>query len=158
MSTLRILDRRSSSVLADPGTAKLAYVFLSEFYNLGYLALLIALSRSGSDEEFNDAPISTLLKAVTNIAVVVLGIWVAFEMLRLAGTPYAYFEMRDFASRYGKAPPQFWPLMTKMSREFLCQACLLAAPYVVYMGQRRIHFRGASPRPQDQYEPGGEYS
>ena len=154
MRTSRILDRRSSSILADPGTAELAYVLLSEFYNLGYLALLIGLSCRRSDEELMGAPISTQLKAVAKMAVVVLGIWVAFEMLRLLGTPYAYFQTRDFASQLGKTPPQFLPMMTRMSREFLIQACLLAAPYVVYKSQRRIQLNEDSPRPQDQYEPG----
>ena len=158
MSTLRSLGRRISSVLADPGTAKLVYFFLSEFYNLAYLALLIALSRREGDEGLVDSPISKQLKVMTKIAVVVLGIWVGFEMLRLLGTPYAFFDARDFASRLGKTPPQFWPMMTKMSRECLSQACLLAAPYVVYKGQGRIQLKASSPSPQDQYEPGGEYS
>jgi amino acid permease len=117
-----------------PSTVNQVANLLSECSNLAYVLLLFAFSRQTDDESFSpaDVPVSRFLRFVTKAAVVLYGIWVAFNLVRVVITPYGYAQLRDLELHVGRRPPQLSRMMLEAIRTLLTQACLFIAPYVIY--------------------------
>lgn len=54
----------------------------------------------------------------------------------LALTPYSFVTLRNLALQIGRRPPTFGDLLAEQIRTVLVQACLFAAPYIVYRSLR----------------------
>ena len=158
MSTERILEGHGHTAGPFAGASTLALNLLSDLSNLGYLALLIALSRKNDNRDDSGSPPSRLLRIVTKIAVVALGIGVALALIRIPGAVYAHFSLREQASQNGVTLPPLLPRILKFSQEALSQACLFAAPWVVYKSQSRLDVNKRLPVPRGHSELDGEQS
>jgi hypothetical protein len=79
-----------------------------------------------------DVPASGFLRRVTKVALVLYGIWVAFNLVRVVVTPFNYSHLRIVALQTGRRPPQLGHMMLEVIQMLLSQACLFIAPYVVY--------------------------
>jgi len=95
---------------------------------------VLAFFRQANSELSTDAdvPVSGLLSLTTKIALVVWGLWVAFNLVRLCLTPYNYFHLRNVAFQIGRRPPQLGSMMASATRTLLQAACAFMAPYIVY--------------------------
>lgn len=109
---------------------------LSACSDLTYIVLLFALSRHWDDTSATFAPISSLLRIVSKVAIVVFGICVAFHVGRLVLTPYLHSQLREFAARAGRPVPSLLDLYASVARDLLLQGSLLAAPYIVLKSQK----------------------
>jgi hypothetical protein len=69
---------------------------------------------------------------MTKAVLVIWGLWVAFNIVRVVLTPYSYFQVRDLALQNGQPPPQLSLMMAGAVRTLLEQACLFICPYIVY--------------------------
>ncbi len=101
---ISMLDWRSggASILAvarDPRTLNQVASLLDECSNLAYILLLIAFFRH-ADNESTGAPVPGLLGFVTKAAVILYGIWVAFNLVRLAAIPFIQSYLRHLALNY----------------------------------------------------------
>jgi hypothetical protein len=121
----------------DPRAIGQISTLLAEFSNIAYILLLIAIFRQESDLLEIDVPISRQLNRMTKVAVIACGIVLAAVLLGLALTPYSLFTMRNLALQIGRRPPTFGDLLAERIRNVLVvQACLFAAPYLVYRSLR----------------------
>lgn len=111
--------------------------------NLAYILLLVSMSREASEDPIEQVPVSDLLAAVTKVAVVAWGIWVAFQLVRLAIVIFTYSSFENYANRIGRTPPTLRDMMLEVILTFFSQGSLLAAPYIVW---RSALGRGTSPR------------
>jgi hypothetical protein len=69
---------------------------------------------------------------VTRVAVIAGGLWLAFNVVRLAYVPFIYPQIRSYALYYKRTPPRLWDMMAEAVRFALGQACLFAAPFIVW--------------------------
>jgi hypothetical protein len=114
--------REYTSVLTaapEPWPIARVVTLLTEFSNLPFILLLIALSREATDKPSADVPASRLLSIVTKVAVVGWGLWVAFNLVRVVLTPYTYFELRNYALQIGRTPPHLADMMADAIRTLL---------------------------------------
>lgn len=126
----------------DPRTIGQLSTVFAEFANIAYVLLLIALFRQQSDPPDTEAPTSRLLNRATKAAVIASGLIVFAVLLVLLLTPYTFYTLRKYALQIGRTPPAFLDLFLRQLRTTLQQACLFAAPYIVYRSQRE---RAATP-------------
>lgn len=138
--------RDAGSILFNASTGRLALDLLTQLLGLSYLIPLTALSRRENEELEASLPASDQLKIITKIAVIAQGLSVLLFFVQFIGAPYGHTQTRNYALQMGRTPPPFWPLMLKATRNLLGQACLLAAPLVVYWSQSRA--KGASVQEQ----------
>jgi hypothetical protein len=103
---------------------------LGQLSNFAYILVLVTIYRQV--ERYPQVPSSKLLAIVTRIAVIFYGLWVTFNLIRLALTPYSYSQLRDFALRVGRTPPPFQELVKEAIRAVLMGSCMFAAPYIVW--------------------------
>ncbi len=141
---MEALDWKSgaTSVVAavrDSRTISQVSIVLGELSSLAYILLLLAFFHRANSHRSTEAdvPVSGLLRFVTKLALVAWGLWVAFNLVRLCLTPYAYLQLRSAALQIGRRPPQLGSLMADAIRTLLDQACLFMAPYIVYNGWLR---------------------
>ena len=113
--------------------------------NLAYILLLVSMSREVSEDPIEPVPVSNLLSAVTQVAVIAWGIWVAFQLVRIAIVVFTYASLKQFAYRLSRTSPSLHDMAMDVILTFLTQASLLAAPYIVW---RSGFGRGASPSEQ----------
>ena len=78
----------------------------------------------------------------------------AFNLLRVLALPYVYSQTRDYLISIGRDRPIFADMAKEIVPAFLSQACLWAAPYVVYRSRVRHAaappgIAAASPDPQN---------
>jgi len=118
----------------DPRTINQVANLLGECSDLAYVLLLVAFFRQSDRESVAkmDVPVSGFLRLVTKAAVVAYGIWIAFNVVRLAGIPFlhSYLQSTAFTTRLTLEPLGHW--MLEAAQMLLTQACLFVAPYVVY--------------------------
>ncbi len=124
----------SAAVLAfvrDPRTVNEVAKLLNGCSNVAYILLLVAFFQQSDSEPAvtTDVPPSGFLRRVTKVALVLWGIWVAFNLVRVVVTPLA---IRVAAFKTGRRPPQLGHIMMEVIEMLLTQACLFIAPYVVY--------------------------
>ena len=74
---------------------------LDLFAGFSYVALLISMSREVDEDASAQTPVSDLLRVITQTATVAWGIWVAFQIVRLAGVTFTYSSLKTFAYRDG---------------------------------------------------------
>ncbi len=137
----------------DPRTIHHVGIFLGECSNLAYVLLLVTLFRQSSDELSGRADVfaSRPLRLITKIVVIVWGIWVAFNVLKLAAIPILYPLLQSIALRTRRAPPRLELWVFENAQMLLTQACLSVAPYVIYNSWRRLNEAqdGLQPAPID---------
>jgi len=120
----------------DPRTIVQISTLFAEFSNIAYILLLVAIFRQESDLLEIDVPISRQLNRVAKVAVIAWGIVLAAVLVGLALTPYSFFTLRNLALQIGRRPPTFGDLLVERIRNALVQACLFAAPYIIYRSLR----------------------
>ncbi len=101
-----------------------------------HLAASRSLSRNPGEQSDEDAIVSTLLYVVTKVTVFAWGGWVAFNLLRVVALPYVYSQTRHYLISIGRDRPILADMAKEVVPAFLSQACLLAAPYIVYRSNR----------------------
>ncbi len=116
----------------DPRTIGLVSTLLGELSNIAYILVLIAIFRQTNDPLETGVPISKPLRAVTRVAIISWGLWVAFLVVRVIAMPFVFIQLRTYAFQIGRTPPLLWDMMADAIRTLLIQACLFAAPYIVY--------------------------
>jgi hypothetical protein len=116
----------------DPRTLGQIGTLFAEFSNTAYVLLLVAIFRRESDPLEIDVPISRLLIRATKVAVIAWGIVSVGTLVGLALTPYSFITLRNLALQIGRMPPTFGVLLAERIQSVLAQACLFAAPYIVY--------------------------
>ena len=123
----------------DSRTISQVSTVLAELSVFAYILLLIAFFRQPNTELFTEADVavSRMLGFVTKVTLVAWGIWVAFNLIRVGLTPFAFFRIRSVALQIGKPPPQLASMMALATRTLLEQTCLFVAPYIVYNGSLR---------------------
>ena len=87
------------------------------------------------------APATNLLIGITKLAVVVWGVWVAFQFVRIAVVALTYSQLKQVAFPVGREAPSFRDMTFDIVLTFPSQASLLAAPFVVWrggFGRRRV--------------------
>lgn len=131
------------TVVGDPRTIHLIPTVLQIFGDVAYILLLLALSRQTTDDSSVDVPASSLLRIVTKVAFIAWGLVLIINVGRILLTPYNYFIVRDQAYQVGVTPPTLVDMMVDAIRTLLSQACLFAAPYIVYQSRRE-----PSPEPE----------
>jgi hypothetical protein len=118
------------------GSIPTAAGLLRELSNSAYILLLIALFRDRTIEA-PGTPASRPLRLAAKVASIIYGGWAAHLFVALALSPIAYWQLRDYALQHGIRPPATWTMELNHLRTALSQACLFAAPYVVYSATRR---------------------
>ncbi len=139
-SAMIILDWRSggSAVLTflhDPRTIGQLSFMLVEFSNIAFILILIAIFRQGDHQLDSEVSISNPFRLITNVTVIAWGAVVAINVARLVAMPVIFSQLRDFAVKSGRKPPEFESMMTDVIQTFLSHACFFALPYVVYRSQ-----------------------
>ena len=129
---------------------------LGQLSNFAYILLLVTIYRQVDDERYPQVPSSKLLAIVTRIAVIFYGLWVTFNLIRLALTPYSYSQLRDFALRVGRTPPPFPELVKEAIRAVLMGSCMFAAPYIVWATIRRQRAARPFTDAREEAQGGGE--
>jgi hypothetical protein len=109
---------------------------LSEFSNLACMLVLVAFFRKATGESKLDTPISRLLRLVTKVAVIAWGLWLLFNVVRLPIVAFHDFQLLDSRSVLGPRAAPFGRVLEEI-RSLAGQACLFAAPYIVYKSQRQ---------------------
>jgi hypothetical protein len=108
---------------------------------------LIAIFRQSGDEAFQsgDVSVSRLLIVVTKTALIVWGLWVAFNVVRVGLTPYTY----SLSLQMGRKTPPLSGMMLDAIKMLLNQACFFVAPYIVYNSWLRRDETASSDFPAD---------
>lgn len=136
IAAMRAIDWKTgaASVLTasgDPRTIQNLSFFLNLIGQIGVIMLLAALFRERQEASTADIPISRLLAVLARAAAIGWGLWLAFEIVRLALTPYSYFQLQQYASQIGRTPPRLWDMMARMISEVMETACLWVVPFVI---------------------------
>ena len=98
-----------------------------------YIVLLVTMSREGPEENAAETPPpQDLLVGLTKITVLLWGLWVAFQFVRIIGVVFTYSEVERIALRVRRAPPTLRAMPMDVVLALLSQASLLAAPYIVW--------------------------
>jgi hypothetical protein len=106
---------------------------LGECSNVAAMLVLIALFRQPTEEQSEETvPVSRLLNAATRAAVLLLGLWAAFNLVRLLASPYTYFVVRNVALENRLKPPPLAHIVSRANIEFLASVGQFAAPYIVF--------------------------
>jgi hypothetical protein len=127
--------RGATSVLdppQSPWTISNAGTLVNELSNLAYTLLLVALFRQAGDDSDPDTPVLKALRLTAKVAVIAWGIWLGFILVRMGVTPFVYHALRERALRAGVTPPRLGNILGEIIRQFLSQACLFTAPFIVY--------------------------
>lgn len=98
--------------------ATMPKMLLSDLATLACVLLLIAFFSGGTDRSPADAPVSSLLRVMTRVAVIGGAIWLTFNLLALVLTVLQRTEA---------------DMMEGAIRTLLEQFCLFTAPYIVYL-------------------------
>ena len=127
-----------------------AYVsgFFTVLSNAACAFMMVTVYRQRRDESDSFAPVSKLLRVMTNAAVIAWGIWVAFNVVQLVLTPYTYAVLRRVSLQIGRTPPPFHDIVAEATRTLLSQAGLFAGPYIIWRGgsQPKSGFPSIEPR------------
>jgi hypothetical protein len=141
-TAIKTLDWRSGGTSLLPALRALKKInqfstLLAALGDIAYILLLVALFRQGtSGDSTPDLPVSRWLKLVTTVAIIAWGIWAAFNLLRILSVPFTYAGIRSFDLQTGRTPPSFATVMLSDVRDFVTQASLFAAPFVVFKSIR----------------------
>jgi hypothetical protein len=123
-------------ILRDPRAIGQISTVLGEISAIAFILLLVAIFQQPSDGFETDVPVSRLLNRVTKAAVISWGLWVAFLAVRVIAMPFVFLQLRTYALQVGRTPPQLKDMMAEATYTLLVQACLFAAPYIVYRSLR----------------------
>ena len=104
----------------------------------GALILLLTTIYRQADDAQPRLLAPKLLRIATGIAVVALGVWAAFNIIRLPFVPFVFLQLRDqAAAQYRKPPPPIAPFVVETVRMVLVQVCAFVAPYIVWRSLSR---------------------
>jgi hypothetical protein len=116
--------------------------FLGVIADLAYLLLLLTMSREAPDDVSEQPTPSEFLQFVTRVTVLLWGAWVAFQLVRFPIAVYLHSYAERLAFQKGRAAPPLQDALGEVVFTFLSQACLLAAPFIVWrsgFGRRRVN-------------------
>lgn len=122
----------SVAFLRSPGSIYQLAALLGELTSLAQMLLLIAFFRWERSASVSDTPASKMLRLTTRIAFVSWGLVVAGAFVRLVALPFTVPQLQDVVIKAGRTPPPLSAFMGDAVRFLISQACLFAAPYVVY--------------------------
>jgi hypothetical protein len=132
-------DNGATSVLVlgrDPRTVGQLSTCLLISSNIAYILLLIAIFGHTNERTETDIPVSGPLREMTKAAVILWGFVVVAVLLGLVLTPYTFYTLRNSALQIGRTPPALGDMLLSQARTVLVQACMFAAPYIVYKSLR----------------------
>jgi hypothetical protein len=99
--------------------------------DLGVIILLITLYRH-RERRLVVRPVSTSLRIITRISVIVFGVTTAIALIRLVLAPYWAAPLREAMTQAERTPPSVSYFVLDSVRALFIQACSLAAPFVVW--------------------------
>jgi hypothetical protein len=124
------------SYRAGIGTIHSLTIFVNELSNLASMLVLIVLFRQAVDEPDEPVAISRLLYLASIAAVLLTGLWTAFNLLRLVASPLIYLQLQRIALPVNYPYPSLIKIASENNLAFLSGAGLFAAPYIIYQSQR----------------------
>jgi hypothetical protein len=135
----------------EPWTVREVSGALNILSNAACVLMMVTVYRQTSDEPHSFVPVSKLLRVMTKTAVIAWGIWVAFNLVRVALIPYGYAVTRNYALGIGRTPPSFRDFVAEPALALLSQAGLFAGPYIIWCGssQPKTGFPSIEPPPAD---------
>jgi len=113
------------------------FVLLSFASDIGVILLLIALSRQSEEDLSSEISVARSLTIAVKATVIMWGLWVGFNALKVVLTPYTYQLLQTYAPQLGGVAPSFARVLEDALRMFVSQACVFTAPYVVYKSLKR---------------------
>jgi hypothetical protein len=122
----------------DPFTIACATNVIDLLLSVFSIALLIALSRDPSDEPSEDIQVDRLLREVSAMTVIALGLMLVFQLIGIVLVPRNYALLRDYAYQLGRTPPRLLDLFTYAIRMLVSEASLFVAPFLVYRASRNV--------------------
>jgi hypothetical protein len=116
-----------------PGVGTIYYVttLLGEISGAGQVLVLIALFRTKENIAAANVPISNFLKVATKLALILWGVWLAFNMIRGLMAPYAYMLARDYALQTRRTPPAPLDIISELLMGILNAAIPFSIVYIV---------------------------
>ena len=118
-------------VALDPRTLYQATTLLAEVSNVAMILLLLSFYRYKDDDGGADVPASKFLRVATRTAVVIWGIWLAFNLIRGLLAPYTLIQLRNYAAQMRRAAPEASTVVGELLKSILSAACLFSVPYIV---------------------------
>ena len=97
-----------------------------------YILLLLTMSRDAPDEPAEETSPSELLVSLTKMTVLLWGLWVAFQFVRIAIIFSTYSQLKQVAFQWRRAAPPESEMAIDVVLTFFSQAGLLAAPFIVW--------------------------
>jgi hypothetical protein len=136
------LDWRSggpaiSTALWAPSTLAIANNVLDLLSNVLSIALLMVLSRVPDNNPSEAAPVGRLLREVSAVAVILLGLVLLGQLIGLFATPYSYSLIRDLSNQAGRTPPRPVEFVVPLIRGAAAGACGFLVPFLVYRSSLR---------------------
>jgi hypothetical protein len=131
------LDWRSSgaailTAVQSPSTLAIANNVLDLFSSVLAVALLMVLSRVPDENPPEAAPVGLLLREVSAVAVILLGLVLFGQLIGLLATPYSYSLIRDLSYQAGRTPPRRVEFVVPLIRGAAVGACGFLVPFLVY--------------------------
>lgn len=120
----------------DPRTIGYLSTLLGELSNIAYVLVLIAIFRRADESQETGVHVSRMLRVMTKMAVIAWGLVLLTALLGLLLTPYSFYTLRNDALQIGRRPPAFGDMLVRQIRTVIEQACLIAAPYIIYKSLR----------------------
>lgn len=118
-------------VALDPRTIYQATTLLAEVSNVAMIVLLVSFYRYKDDNGGADVPASKFLRIATRTAVVIWGIWLAFNLIRGLLAPYTLIQLRTYAAQMRRPAPEAITVVGELLKSMLSAACLFSVPYIV---------------------------
>ena len=130
--SMKTLDGGIAHFVRDPKPMEQVSLALQMLAEITYVFLLIAIFRQRSDRSETNAPVSRQLSLVTKVTVITLGFVMSVLLLGLLLTPYTFYKLRNYPFPLVGMIPTFGELFIGQLKALLQEACLFAAPYIVY--------------------------
>jgi hypothetical protein len=117
----------------------------NEIANLAQILLLFAFFRLADDEP--PEPVSPFLSFTAKSAAIILGLWAAFNVVRLFAIPYTYALLRDQALRVGVQPFSVLHILGGLMPALLSSIGLFVPPHMVWRSLTASASRDHPPSP-----------
>lgn len=75
---------------------------------------------------------SRFLKVTSQLAAILMFVAVAWNLLRVAISPWLYSQLKEFAAANGHAAPPYGDVLIGILKDLLVVGCALGPPWLVY--------------------------
>ena len=114
------------------------------------ILLLLSFYFHRDRESHADDAHEHLLDQTTKIAVILYGLFLAFLAVRILVSPLVYSSFKEVALQSGRALPPYLAMLGEELHDFATQACVFAAPYVIFRRRLKDVANESIPAPPDE--------